>query len=214
MTPAQRPTPQRPPVAHGLWLTRGSFADSCSWAEHAVVPTVVVPQSGRSLVSPRGGPKASPPYVDAALLSAARVVPRGLAPAIGFWVIQDRAVLTVRNPGWREQTRWVVWDPELGVMRTPGLPRASTQQVVAAAGHGSRRELREMFAETQHQPVRLLSAVMSILSVPGAGVLSDPFSAEDLPGAKIFHPTSKEVGNFDDAVKGAVMLRQELETPG
>lgn len=213
MTPAQRPKPPRPAVPHGLWLTRGPFSDACSWAERAVVSTVAVPHQGRTLLTPRGGPKVSAPYEDAALLSAARVVPKTLAPAIGFWVIKDRAVLTVRNPGWRETTRWVVWDPELGVLRAPGLPRASTQQVVAAAGHGSRRELREMFAETQHEPVRLLCAVMAILSVPGAKVLTDPFSAEDLPGAKIFHPSSKSVHNFEDAVKDAVMLRHELETP-
>jgi hypothetical protein len=78
------------------------------------------------------------------------------------------------------------------------------------AGGGSRRELVEILHELYVQPDRLLAAVVAVLGLPGARLMVDPGGAAELPGAVSVLPAPKEVGYFNDAVRDAVKLRQEL----
>lgn len=205
MTPTHRPA-----EARGLLISRGRPGEVLAWAATAVVPVVVAPLAGRTVLVPRGPSAVGPPYDDAAMLCAARPAPVRLAPTLGLWVIGGRAVLTVQPRHWRRTVRWVVWDPEHGVLRPPGLARASPQQVIAAAGGGDRAELTAFLAERRHPPVRILAGVLAVLGLPGGHLLTDPAAADGLPGSVRHAPDPEQVGYFEDAVRDTQLLRREL----
>ncbi|CAN5470445.1 hypothetical protein BH23ACT6_BH23ACT6_24230 [soil metagenome] len=213
-TGAVTPRPERDAVGGsqpvGLWLSHGRLSDVNSWAAKTVVPVVVTRMGLHTVLVPRGRSAIGAPYDDAATLCAARPAPSRLAPAIGFWVIEERAVITVQLSGWRRQVRWVVWDPERGVLRPPGVESAGPAQVLRAAGGGARRDLVEMLAERHHPPARLLAAVVSLLGLPGAEVLLDPSAADRWTRVQVHDPAAREVAYFEDSVKHAVALRREL----
>ncbi len=180
------------------------------WAAKSVVPVVVARLGLHTVLVPRGLSAVGAPYDDAAMMCAARPVPLRVAPALGFWVIDDRAVLTVYGTDWRRTIRWVIWDPELGMLRPPGVQIATPDQVVRAAGGGVTSELIEILAERHHPPQRLLSAVVSLLGLPGADVLLTPEVVQGWSKATRHEPEARQVDIFEDAVKDAVALRREL----
>jgi hypothetical protein len=181
-----------------------------AWAAKSVVPLLVARRGRHTALVPRGSSAVGAPYDDAATLCAARPAPRSLTPAIGFWVIEQRAVITVQSSSWRRKVRWVVWDPEQGVVRPPGVEVATPAQVLSAAGDGDRSELVDMLSERQHPPERLLSAVVTVLGLPGADVLLDPAVADTWHRSTRHDPDARQVEFFEDAVKHAVALRREL----
>lgn len=194
----------------GLWLSNGRLSYVNTWAAKSVVPVLVTRMGLHTALVPRGRSAIGAPYDDAATLCAARSAPTRLAPAIGFWVIDERAVITVQLSGWRRQVRWVVWDPERGVLRPPGVEAATPTHVLSAARGGTRRNLVELLAERHHPPARLLAAVVGTLGLPGAEVLLDPEAAQRWSRAHVHDPAPREVGYFEDSVKHAVALRREL----
>ncbi|NLG20548.1 MAG: hypothetical protein GX555_03830 [Actinomycetales bacterium] len=194
----------------GLLLLRGPVPDVSAWLRRGVVPTTVVPLEGWTAVVPEGRSFAEPPYADGNVMLAGRPVPRKLGPALGFWVIDGRAIITVQTKG-RGGIRYVVWEPERGIVSPPGLTVAGPVTLQRVAGGGNRAELVEILRELYVQPDRLLAAVVSVLELPGAKMLIDPGRVPDLPDAVSVLPAPKEVGYFNDAVKDAVALRQELE---
>lgn len=206
------PEPSHPPTTvPGILLLAGPVEEVAAWASRGVVPVVVAPLGERTVLVPQDRPAVGAPYDDAATLCAARPAPARVAPTIGCWRIGERAVITVQSQRRRRrQVRWVVWDPEHGVLRPPGIEMASARQVVTAAGGGSRTELTSMLAERRHPPVRLLQAVLDILDLPGGALLVDPWAAQDLPDARLLLPDRREVTYFEDAVRDAVLLRREL----
>lgn len=206
-------TGPRPPAGGertGLLLLRGPFSEVAPWVRRGVVPAVVVPLEGWTAVLPEAHSAVDPPYTDGALLAAGRHVPRKLGPALGFWLVDGRGVITVQTRG-RRGIRWVVWDPERGVVTPPGLPVAGPVTLQRLAGAGSRQELVEILHERYIQPDRLLAAVVSVLDLPGATLLIDANRVEELPGATSVLPAPREVRYFNDAVRDAVTLRAELE---
>lgn len=205
-----RPRPAAGDDRTGLLLLRGPFSEVAPWVRRGVVPAVVVPMDRWTAVLPEAQSSADPPYKDGALLSAGRHVPRKLAPALGFWVVDGRAIITVQTRG-RRGIRWVVWEPERGVVTPPELPVAGPVTLQRLAGAGSRNELVEILHERFIQPDRLLAAVVAVLELPGAKLLIDPAGVNDLPGATSVLPAPREVQYFNDAVRDAVTLRQELE---
>lgn len=194
----------------GIWLSRAMMRDVDAWAAKSVVPVTVHRIGLHTVLVPRGRSAVGAPYDDAAMMCAARPAPTKLAPAIGFWVIDDRAVITVQSAHWRRRIRWVIWEPEVGMVRPPGVDIASPQQVLAAAGGGRRDELVDMLLERHHPPQRMLAAVANVLGLPGAEVLLDPEHAQSWEGTHDHEPVEREVHFFEDAVKDAVALRHEL----
>lgn len=184
------------------------------WAAKSVVPVTVNRIGLHTVLIPRGRSAVGAPYDNAATMCAARPAPIKLAPAIGLWVIDDRAVITVQSKHWRRRIRWVIWESALGMVRPPGVEIASPQQVLAAAGGGRREELVEMLGERHHPPQRMLAAVANVLGLPGADVLLDPGRAQLWDGAHDHEPAEREVHFFEDAVKDAVALRHELGLNG
>ncbi len=194
----------------GLWLSNGRLNSVNAWAATSVVPVLVTRIGLRTVVVPRGRSAIGSPYDDAATLCAARSAPARLAPAIGFWVIDERAVITVQASGWPRRVRWVVWEPARGVLRPPGVPAATPTQVLSAAGGGNRSDLVGMLAQRHLPPGHLLAGVVSLLDLPGAEVLLDPRVVEGWPRVHLHDPAAREIGYFEDSVKHTVALRREL----
>lgn len=194
----------------GLLLLRGSVPEVSAWIRKGVVPATVAPMDGWTAVFPEGASFADPPYADGTMVTASRPIPRKLGPALGFWVVDGRAIITLQTRG-RGGIRWVVWEPERGIVAPPGLPQAGPVSLQRVAGGGSRSELVEILHELYVQPDRLLAAVVAVLKLPGARLMVDASGVADLPGAVSVLPAPKEVGYFNDAVRDAVRLRQELE---
>ncbi|MGB7449000.1 MAG: hypothetical protein WA892_07725 [Ornithinimicrobium sp.] len=211
---SNRAAPTHTVDPRGLWLCRGHTEEVNAWAAKSVVPLLVARRGPHTAVVPRGSSAVGAPYDDAATLCAARPAPKKVAPAIGFWVIDDRAVITVQAASLRRRIRWVIWDPERGVIRPPGVEVATPQQVLSAAGDGDREELVDMLSERAHPPSRLLSAVVTVLGLPGADALLDPAVADTWPSGTRHEPDLRQVEFFEDAVKHAVALRRELGMRG
>ena len=194
----------------GMWFSRGNLREVNTWAAKSVVPVLVARLAGYSVLMPRGRSAVGAPYDDAALMCASRLAPGSLAPAIGLWVINDRAVITVQEGRWRRTVNWVIWDPARGVLRPSGVNLATPTQVLTVAGGGRRDDLIEMLNERHHPPGRLLSAVAGVLGLPGAAALVDPETPSRWKRVWQHEPQDREVQYFEDAVAGAVALRREL----
>lgn len=206
---AASPRPVRPT---GLVLASGPRPEVDAWVVSSVVPVAVVPQERWTAVVATGESRAEAPYDDGALVLASRALPAKAAPGIGFFEIDGRAVVTVHLPGRRREVRWVVWQPDTGLTRPPGLPLAGPAEVVraAAADPQARDELVELLHETGVRPARMLQAVMATLGLPFARLVERPSRVDQLEGARRHTPDPRQVGWFDDAVRDSVQLRHEL----
>ncbi len=193
-----------------MWFSRGNVRAVNVWAAKSVVPVLVARLGGHSVLVPRGRSAVGAPYDDAALICASRLAPGALAPAIGLWVIDDRAVITVQRGRWRRTLRWVIWDPARGMLHPDGVNSATPTQVLTAAGGGNRAELIDMLSERHHPPQRLLAAVAGVLGLPGSAALVDPDTPSTWKRGWEHDPQDREIRYFEDAVAGAVALRREL----
>ncbi|ANS77536.1 hypothetical protein SGUI_0140 [Serinicoccus hydrothermalis] len=209
MTPEPPTDPAR---SGGLLLSAGPRAEVDAWVGASVVPVTVVPLEGWTAVVTRGGSQAGPPYEDGGLVSACRVLSAKAGPGLGFYEVDGRALVTAHPAGRRRRVRWVVWEPEQGLLRPPGLDLAGPAELVRLAGAdpGTRDELVELLHETGVRPARMLQAVMATLGLPGTRLVEEPARADDLPGAVRVVPDRRQVGWFEDAVRDSVRLRQEL----
>ncbi len=194
-----------------MWFSRGNVQAVNAWAAKSVVPVLVARLGGHSVLAPRGRSAVGAPYDDAALMCASRLAPTSVAPAIGLWVIDDRAVITVQEERrWRRTLSWVIWDPARGMLRPEGVDIATPTQVLTAAGGGNRDELIDMLNERLHPPRRLLSAVAGVLGLPGSAALVDPETPSTWKRVWEHDPEEREIRYFEEAVAGAVALRREL----
>ncbi|GAA5157076.1 hypothetical protein [Ornithinimicrobium tianjinense] len=219
--PAPRPTassraPSGPvdpdPLPRGLVLLRGAREEIDEWVARAVVPLVVVP-AGRWRLAVLSGPTSvAPPYDDGALLLAGRPVTPKAGPSLGFFEIDGRAVITVQGAARRRTPAWVVWEPDVGLLRPPGLDLAGPAELVRVAGAAGsvRDELVDLLHETRSRPVTMLQAVLATLDLPGARLLGDPRLAAGMDGAVRHEPQGREVLRFEDSVADSVRLRREL----
>lgn len=210
MTPAT-PAPQGDhPI--GLLLLGGSTREVDDWVSRHVGPLVVVPGEAWTLVLPAGSSRVGPPYDDAATVLAARPVAAKAGPALGFFEIDGRAVVTVHGTGRRRAPAWVVWEPDVGLLRPPGLPLAGPAELARVAGRppGVRDELADLLHETRARPVTMLQAVMATLELPGTRALGDPEHAAAMTGAYRHEPDARQVEWFEDSVADSVRLRREL----
>lgn len=195
----------------GMLLTRGTRTDLDSWVARSVVPVVVATLESWTAVVARGASRVGAPYDDGATVLAARALAARAGPGLGFFEIGGRAVVTVHAPGSR-RVRWVVWEPEHGLVTPPGLEMAGPVEMlgVAQAPPELRDELVDLLHETRSRPVTMLQAIMSTLGLPGARILARPGSAASLPEAVEHVPDERQVSWFQDAVTDSVRLRREL----
>ncbi|AXH95043.1 hypothetical protein [Ornithinimicrobium avium] len=214
-SPADPASPRTVParsVSRGLLLLAGAPTEVADWAARSVVPLFLVPTGEWTGATVAGDSRVAAPYDDAATVLAARPVPGRAGPALGFFQIEGRAVLTVHAYGRRRGPGWVVWEPDAGLLRPPGLQLAGPAEIVRVAGAAPevRDELVDLLHETRARPLVMLQAVLATLGLPLARLLEDPAAAGSLEGVTRHEPRPREVGWFEDAVADGVRLRREL----
>ena len=198
-------------LGHGLVLVRGGAAASARWVRRGLTAVRVVPLPGWTgvcLAEDRA--LSAPPYDVGLEILAARHVPGRQRPAVGLFVIDGCAVVTVQARGWRLQQRWLVWEPGTGVRRTPDLPALPSALIVDVAGARARTsaaEVTEHFADPVGDPLDVLVGLMRLLGLPGEDLLRD--------GADESHeridPSPRSIAAFDALVAEESAHRAESE---
>ena len=198
----------------GLLLLRGKPDAVAAWSRRGLVPVQVVPLPGWTAVVAAGPSRGPAPYDDALSVLAARPVAGRLREALGFFLVEERAVVTVQHDGWRAIQRWTVWEPGRGAVRAPGLPAARPDELVEAAGLRDRRAVRDvagLLRDPGGAAEGLATMLLGVLDLPGAGLLQDPRAAGSLEGARLVEPDEHHLATFDSIVSDEARLRAEME---
>ena len=181
----------------GLVLMRGPAAASMRWLRRGPVMVAVHDLgawTGVTLAEPaaRRGSAADGPL----MVLASRPVPTRRRPALGFFVLEGSAVITLQSRGSRAGQRWLFWQPGVGLRRVATLAPLPTAALVAAAGATeptAPASLSMLLHTTVGEPVDLLVAVLDLLGLPGARLLVRPVSGE------VIEPDPRLVRRFDEA---------------
>ncbi|MFC7489050.1 MULTISPECIES: hypothetical protein [unclassified Knoellia] len=191
---------QTPALGHGVVLVRGGGAASARWVRRGLVAVRVVPLTGwTGIYLAEDRALSAPPYDVGLEVLAARRVPTRRRPAIGLFVIDGCAVVTVQARGWRLEQRWLVWEPGVGIRRTPDLPALPAGLVVDVAGARSRTSAAAVtahFADPQGQPLDLLVGLVRLLGLPGEELL---LGDADESHERI-DPSPRSIATFDALV--------------
>lgn len=202
---------QTPPFGHGLVLVRGSAAASARWVRRGLAAVRVVPLQGWTGVClAEDLAHTAAPYDVGLEILAARRVPTRHRPAVGLFVIDGCAVVTVQARGWRLEQRWLVWEPGTGVRRTPDLPALPAGLVVDVAGARSRTsgaEVSEHFSDPDGDPLDVLVGLMRLLGLPGEDLLRDGADESHLR----IDPSPRSIAAFDALVAEESAHRKESE---
>ncbi len=186
-------------AGHGLLLVRGGADRVARWARRGLVATHVSALdrgwTGVTLAEERS--RAAAPYDIGLEMLAARPVPSGARPAIGFFVMKNRGVVSVQRKGLRRDQRWLVWEPGHGIRRAPDLPLLAPDQLIAAAGARTRPgAIVSTVKNPSGRPLEMLVEVIRLLGLPGEDLLLSGASAED----RLVEPTERSVRAFDALV--------------
>lgn len=198
----------------GLLLLRGRPDAVATWSRRGLVPVHVLPLPGWTAVVPAGPSRAHPPYDDALSVLAARPVAGRLRAAIGMFLVDDRAVVSLQPAGWRAIQRWFVWEPGQGLLRVPRLAPGRPAELVEVAGLRDRRAA-EHATGLLHDPggdaAGLLRALMEVLDLPGATLLQGAAAARGAEGARLVEPEEHHLATFDSIASDEARLRAEME---
>ncbi|MGG5260976.1 hypothetical protein [Phycicoccus avicenniae] len=198
-------------TGHGLLLVRRSPASVGRWLRTGLVAATMAPLDGWTgvTVSDDGARSAAP--FDAALeVLAARPAPRRGRPVLGFFDLAGRAVVTLQPAGVRRAQQWVVWQPRVGVVETPSLPRLGVPSLLAAAGAGGRvrpDDVAGVLRSGDGTPLDVLVTLLGMLGLPGRELLENG----DCPGASDVEPSMRGVLMFDRLVADEAQHRAEWE---
>lgn len=200
------------PTLRGLVLLHADVAAASTWVQRGVTPAYVVPVDGWTAVVPAGAAQASAPYDDALKVTAAHAAPSRARPAIGLFVIEERAVLTVHARGLRARTRWLVWQSGRGVSDVPGMPQARPGDFVRAAGvvYSAQRRLHTLLHERAGEPLQVCVDVLDILALPGGDLLRG-VGVKDNPESTLVEPDPASVTRFDKVTADEQDMRREIE---
>ena len=197
--------------ARGLLLVSGDPARVAGWVRRGLVACQVVPLGRWSaLVPAEPGSRAKPPYDDAVAVLAARPVPARLRPALGFYEVEDRAVVTVSPRGWRSGQRWLVWRPGTGVGRLQDLEPARIADLVGAAGRTARpAEVSRVLGDPAGTVAQVLDNLMTALDLPALDLWRGTVD-HDRQG-EVVEPTDRAVQRFDARLAEEARHRAEME---
>lgn len=195
----------------GLLLMHADPKMAESWVSHGVVPSYVVPVPGWTAVVPAGESQAAEPYTDALTVMANRPVPGRVRPALGFFVIDDVAVVTMQTAGWRGRTRMLSWTPGHGRDDVPGFTPLGIEHLTEVVGL-DRADVPDVHAVLKNhrgRPVKVLQRLMHALALPGAGMLEGHGvkSAED---AVFVEPDRQAVKHFERIARDEADMHAEL----
>jgi hypothetical protein len=155
-----------------------------------------------------------PPYNDTLKSFAGRPAASRLRPAIGFFVVDGNAVISVHRSGWRATQRWFVWSPGEGVVRPWRLSAGRPADLVAAAGTrdaAARRGVRDILADGGGDASGLLDELLAMLALPGSDLLDGGQDPAAAPGSSIVEPGEQDVARFERTVNDEARHRAEME---
>lgn len=180
--------------AGGLLLVRADPHRVAAWVRRGVVAAHVTPLGEWTAVTPASG-RAAPPYDDARTVLLARPLATALRPSIGFFVSRRRGVVVVQPPGWRALARWLVWSPDVGVVRSRRLASARPGDLasIAGVGAGGVPKLVTALRGVPSGPLAWLGGVHSALGLPGHDLLMQ----SDGPRGELVEPEPESVARFD-----------------
>ena len=195
--------------ARGLLLVSGRPGPVSTWIRRGLVACQVVPLDAWTAVLPTERlSRAEAPYDDAVAVLAARPVPRRIRPALGFFTVDGRAVVTAHGPGLRAVVRWLVWEPGVGVVRAPHLELARPSDLVAAArGTGNAWAVTQVVGERNGRADRVITDLMSVLGLPGSDLVGPDIGLR----GQVVAPTAQAVARFDARMAEQARHRSELE---
>ena len=195
--------------SRGLLLVRAEPGPVSGWVRRGLVACDVVPLGEwTALVPAEPASRARAPYDDAVAVLAGRPLPLRLRPALGFFVVDHRALVSLQPKGFRPAHRWLVWEPGTGPVRTPGLDVARPPDlVVAARSRTSASAVHQVLTDDGGDAPRLLRRLLDVLALPGAELL-DP---GDRPRGQVVTPTAQAVARFDSRMAEQAQHRAELE---
>jgi hypothetical protein len=176
-----------------------------------LVACQVVPLGDWSaLVPAEPGSRAKPPYDDAVTVLAARRVPARLRPALGFYEVDDRAVVTVSPRGWRSGQRWLVWQPGPGAGRLPGFEPARISDLAGAAGRTARpAEVSRVLGDRSGTVAQVIEDLMTALGLPSLELWRG--SVDPDRRGEVVAPTDRAVQRFDAHLAEEARHRAEME---
>ena len=135
--------------------------------------------------------RSAAPYDIGLEMLSARPVPGAARPAIGFFVMKGRAVISAQPKGLRQHQRWLVWEPGHGIAPTPDLPLLAPDVLIAAAGARARpRRHRRLARNPAGRPIEMLVEVIRLLGLPGEELLVAGPAPED----RVVEPSQRSVG--------------------
>ncbi|WP_270887809.1 hypothetical protein [Pedococcus sp. 5OH_020] len=198
--------------SRGLLLVHGEPRRVSSWVRGGLVACDVVERGPWTVLLPAEPfSRAAPPYDDALGVLVSRPVPRRLRPALGFLVVDDRALVTVQPGGWAVRRRWVAWEPGTGVVRVPGWdlasPRALATAAAGAGAPGLAAAVAAVLADRTGDAQWMMDRLLGALRLPGAGLLSH---GEEILGT-VVRPSARAVARFDARMTDQARHRAELE---
>ncbi|KQU66258.1 hypothetical protein [Phycicoccus sp. Root101] len=195
--------------SRGLLLVRAKPGPVSGWVRRGLVACDVVPLGEWTALLPaERSSRARAPYDDAVTVLAGRPVPLRLRPSIGVFVIDHRAVVSLQAKGFRAGHRWLVWEPENGPLRTPGLDPARPPELVAAAhSRTSPSAVHAVLKDGSGDALRYLRRVLEVLSLPGGDLLAP----SDHPRGQVVAPTAQAVARFESRMAEQAQHRAELE---
>jgi hypothetical protein len=192
---------------HGLLLVRGRSAAVERWLRRGLVPAGLAPLGGwTGVVLGEERARSAAPYDVGLEVLAARPVPVRCRPVIGFFDVRGRAVLTLQQRVLRHGQSWLVWEPRVGVVDVPELPRLRLGALLTAAGATGRvrhEQIAEILRSGTGAPIDTLIAVLSLLGLPGRELLT----AGATSGMLVVEPSPGGVAAFDRMVAEDTEIR-------
>jgi hypothetical protein len=197
--------------ARGLLLVGADPAPVTTWVRRGQVACELVGLlEWTALLPAEPHSRARPPYDDPVALLASRPLPRRLRPGLGFFVVGERAVVTVQGRGWRPGQQWLAWEPGAGVRPLGELDPARPSHLVAAAGHGLPGTVMDVLRSTGGDADHTIADLMSVLRLPGSELVLDTAR----PRGQVVAPTAQAVSRFDARMHEQARHRAELEEDG
>lgn len=206
----------------GILLVSGDVKAVSRWAQRGLTAVRLVRLDGWVAVVPTGPSLAAAPYDATPEVLLARPLPRALRPAIGLWLVGDRAVVSAHSKTASAPVRWVLWRPGSGVQQpssmasvqlAPATARDLARVAGARAGAGP---VAAALTRSYGSAVEVLQAVLEALQLPGLGLLlgtaPDPDAARD-DGEVVVRPSPRSVRRFDALTTEEHAFAAELNAP-
>ncbi len=197
---------------HGLVLVPGPARAVHRWLRRGLVAVRVADLgawTGICLAEDRA--RSAAPYDVGLEVLAAAPAPLSRRPALGFFVIRERAVVTVQVRAWRSAQVWLVWEPGVGVRTPESLRPMPPTVLIRASGAAQRVSLERLTAHvalTDGSPIAWLSSLLTLLDLPGVDLLEHGGTAD----LEEIAPSVRSVRAFDAMVAEDAAYRAELGT--